>query len=826
MTMRGVDTWAKLVKLPNPDIKILCEVKPTAYYECGSDWASEGSSTYSHACIESGVSHVTFDDSTLVEEDSVADVKSTAGTWYFDFYDQRVYVHGPTGENLSSGSTTNIVMVFVYKDFASAVYHYGNREYRPLVRQDSFPAMDLAVDDIVEGMYRFNFSSFSLNNDGWFDTAVESYIWTNRVVIIKIGGEALPYSEYQTFFVGRISDFSVSDELVVFTLKDMRVGSYAQIPLDHYWIVDYPDMDPDDEGKSIPIFYGIKANITPICIDTTAGTGGKWKICASREIKEITQVMKNKKVLVENTDYSVDLANGEFTLIHEGFNKDRGHTLSVTAEGFVDGSDNLIEKGGAIAKDILQTYLGWSDAELDLTSFTTTDSLRTAALDIYLDTDSDSREVLQTIGRSIVAFFSPTEDGKLSFMAYEPTVEDGTLELFDEDFYADWKVIKDDSWIRNKVQLSYGQNPTSDEYLTVEVSNDAVLYKYGVRDTLSIITYLRNESDAENIAQGVLDMVSKPITVFSSTFGLKGFILFPTRKVVVTRERAADLTGEFAAKVFRIKQVVKNPTSETTQVIGQDDLQTLGAIFCYVCYSCQTCYTQESGCTLCYSCQNCNTTQEGCLTCVACQLCNTTEGGCQTCDSCEACDSCEQSVGECETCQVNYSCFLCVTCQSSVTTCSTCQLCYTCAICVACQVNVTSCEACQLCNMCDSCDTCQVQDATCETCQNCYYCQTVYSPCPGSCDICNVCDSCYTCQSGVVTCPTCQVCNSCQVWYSCSSCDTCELCYSAQHPTGCAVCNTCQYCVSAQDCISCDVCNACQGSCYTCEICVSSELKP
>lgn len=819
MTTRGVDTWAQLVRLPNPDIKILCETRPAVHYVCGTAWISEGSSTYSHACVESLLVFATFNGAAMTERSSVADVKSNVNSWYFDHFEQKVYVHGPTGEDLSNPSTTSVVLLVTCKDFSSAVYTNGNRVYRPLVRQDSFPAMDLAVDDIVEGMYRFNFTSFSLNNDGWFDTAVEDYIWTNRVVIIKIGGEALPYSEYQTFFVGRISDFSVSDELVVFTLKDMRVGSYAKIPIDHYWIADYPNMDPDDEGKPIPIFYGVKVNITPVCIDTTAGSGspkgGKWKICCSRAIKEITEVKKNNTVLTPTTHYTVDLANGEFTLL-VSFDKSKGHVLSVKAKGFVDGSSNLIEKGGAIAKDILETYLGWTDAELDLDSFTTTDSLRTYLLDIYLDTDDDSRQVLQTIGRSIVAFFSPTEDGKLSFMAYEPTVEEGTLELFDEDFYADWKVIKDDSWIRHKVQVNYGQNPTTDEYSMVEVVNNEALYKYGVRDVLVIDTYLRSESDAENVAGGVLDMVSKPITVFSSTFGLKGFTLFPTRKVVVTRARAADATGAFSSKVFRIKQVVKNPTSETTQVIGQDDLQTLGEIFCYVCYSCQVCNAQEKGCTLCYACQNCNTTQEGCLICNACQLCNTNEGGCVTCNVCEVCNSCQSSVGLCPTCQVCDACMTCNVCQSSVTTCYGCQLCYVCAVCDACQINVLVCSSCQLCNTCDSCNTCQSGVKTCLTCQACYSCQNNYHACPGTCDVCNTCDSCNTCQSGVKTCLTCQVCDNCQVWITCGSCMTCQNCFTTQNCSGCDTCNTCQYCVAAQDCTSCDVCNACQN-CITCE---------
>lgn len=820
-----VNTWAKFIKLPNPKVIILVEPNIAAYYVCGSDWTSEGSSTYSHACPEVSVNVVTDDGVQLTKKSSIAEVKANQGSWYFDLYTQKLYVRGSSSQDLSNSGTESIIMMYCWKHWSTDVSVFNSIQYKPIVRQDSLPPLDLAVDDVIEGMYRFNFGSFSVNNDGWFDTASDDYVWANRRVLIKIGGEALPYTEYKTYFVGRISDFSVADELVVFTVKDIRVGSYAQIPVDHYWVTDYPNMDADKEGQAIPIFYGIKTGITPVCIDTTAGSGGKWKIAGSRAIKAINEVRKNGEVLTPTTHYTTDLNNAEFTLLVT-FSAADGDTLEVDAEGYVDGGSNRIEKGAAIAKDILQTYLGFLDDELDLTSFTDTDTLRTFTLDIYLDSDESSREVLQTIGRSIIAFFAPTENGKLSFEAYEPTVDPNTLEVFDEDLFADWKVIKDDSWIRNRVNVQYGQHPTTQEFKIVEAKNYDVLYKYGVRETLSLVTYLRNQADAENIAQGVLDMVSKPITAFSCSFGLKGFTLFPTRKVKVTRARAADSSGSFSGKVFRVRQVVKDATFEKTQVTALDDLQTLGEIFCYVCYSCQLCVDKEATCIDCFTCENCVTEMEGCQECYECELCVASEGGCAWCDICEVCGTCQIDVGECPTCQVWYTCQSCETCQIEVSFCTSCQSCVSCGYCVSCQVNVSSCSTCQDCVTCGLCVSCESNDAYCTTCQACYACQTNYSTCPAGCDVCEVCGLCNTCQSGVQTCTICQVCNSCQQYYTCTSCVYCQICNTAQHPVGCAVCNTCQQCVTCQQCEVCDVCVSCQianecTTCYMCETCYS-----
>ena len=137
----------------------------------------------------------------------------------------------------------------------------------------------------------------------------------------------------------------------------------------------------------------------------------------------------------------------------------------------MDGGSVLMEKGGTIAKDILKTYLGFVDGDLDLPSFDDVDTERPYELCIYLDTDRSSRQILQTIGRSVIAFFTPVENGKLAFEVYKSTVPAGTLELSDRDFGEDWKVELIDFFLRNKVKLQYDQNPKTQEFEVVEKNN-------------------------------------------------------------------------------------------------------------------------------------------------------------------------------------------------------------------------------------------------------------------------------------------------------------------------------------------------------------------
>lgn len=644
----SVTTWEELVNLPNAEFRVLVEPNPSLHMPAGSDWTSEGSNTYSHACEEVEVNAATDDGQEMTKKASLAEVQATAGSWWFDLTNQKIYVHCFDNDDLSSSSEDVVVMVFCWKFWSTGATEFGGHQYRPIVRQDSLPMLDVSVDDIVEGMYKFNFGSFKVNNDGWFDKAIAKYVWTNNRILIKLGGEDLPYNKYCIYFVGRISDCSVGDEEVIFSVKDIRVGTYAQLPIDHYWISNYPKLQTGAEGQAIPIFYGVKENIIPVCVDSNRAmepygdppypTGSKWKIAGSRKIKEITEIRLNfgdidySTPLVENTHYTVDLNNAEFTLLIPLM---EGDTLEVDAKGFVADGDVLMKKGATIAKDILKVYLGFIDDDLDLDSFNNTDAVRTQELAIYADIDQSSREIFQTIGRSIAAFFSPTEGGKLSFEAYRAEVPPDVLELEDRDYKADWAVKLDDSFIRNKVKICYDQDPTTQVFKIIERNNYDVLYKFGVRETLILDTYLKIEADAINMADAIRKMCSKPMQVVDVSFGVKGFNLFPTRKVKMSRERAVDSSGKWDKKVFRIKSVVKDTNMEQTKIIGLDDLQSIGEELCEVCYSCQLCVAQEASCTDCYSCQICVSDEGGCALCYSCELCVSDQGGCQVCNTCQ-----------------------------------------------------------------------------------------------------------------------------------------------------------------------------------------------
>ncbi len=92
-------------------------------------------------------------------------------------------------------------------------------------------------------------------------------------------------------------------------------------------------------------------------------------------------------------------------------------------------------------------------------------------------------------------------------------------------------------------------------------------------------------------------------------------------------------------------------------------------------------------------------------------------------------------------------------------------------------------------------------------CEVCYACQLCYTIQTGDCSSCYSCQACYMAQCG-----TCQVCYSCQACYSeqcsvCESCDSCQSCVSCE-ATECGACVSCEDCYTVQ-CQTCQICNKC-----------------
>ena len=110
-----------------------------------------------------------------------------------------------------------------------------------------------------------------------------------------------------------------------------------KIPKNKYLLADYANLEEraQDGSMCIPLLWGSKTNITPVCIDTAAYT---FKL-TNREIKSIDAVRVDG---VADTQYTEDLPNAEFTFINLPFlNASMTYYLVLEGTFAIDGVNYL-----------------------------------------------------------------------------------------------------------------------------------------------------------------------------------------------------------------------------------------------------------------------------------------------------------------------------------------------------------------------------------------------------------------------------------------------------------------------------------------------------
>ncbi len=156
------------------------------------------------------------------------------------------------------------------------------------------------------------------------------------------------------------------------------------IPKTRYNSTTYPNIEAEAnrvDGAPIPIAIGDIHNVMPVCIDTIAQT---FKL-AGHAIDTINAVRAGADTLVLNTDYTVDLANGELTIVstpkvvanttyyilfesdiaidganYYAFEENLGHYHPKVGAEFdgerfwtIDGSDNWSDSGRGLYFDVM-----------------------------------------------------------------------------------------------------------------------------------------------------------------------------------------------------------------------------------------------------------------------------------------------------------------------------------------------------------------------------------------------------------------------------------------------------------------------------------------
>lgn len=221
---------------------------------------------------------------------SISAVEGASGSYWHDTDNEMLYVH-PSGDNSPINYT---MMGFFWLRFATKGIQLGDYYFEPYISEKGVPSLSVKNNNIHWGVSNIGLGVLQLSNsNGYFDQISKRFVWTNKLIKLLLGGESLPYTEYEVLFTGRVRDKKCNQRTFSLKLKSMAFDLLRKLPVNDFTISDYPNLEDGIEGNPIPYYYGSYNSLqAPVvwCINTSYGSDVyQFKIC-DHPIWSITQV--------------------------------------------------------------------------------------------------------------------------------------------------------------------------------------------------------------------------------------------------------------------------------------------------------------------------------------------------------------------------------------------------------------------------------------------------------------------------------------------------------------------------------------------------------
>jgi len=576
---------------------ILAEMQPAITLQTAS-WTNTGvGNTYYCAFGHGQIMSVQVNGVCLTVKTSIAACQGSAGSYFYDFWAQRLYIHltdgGDPGEHTVDGVYTYSVVAYFILCFANGQYTGADCIdyipegctypvfYEPWLNENSIESLSASVADHYSSAMEVQFGSLSLINAAWWYDVRKTYLWNNKDIKIKVGSLGDAYVDFETIFIGKIRGPRITDEGAVFDLVDSRVGRLRSLPIFRYNLTDYPNLDQTALDRPVPVLFGQVENITPVCIDTTT-----FQYVIGRQsfggvaygYQSLDAVYKAGILLTVGVDYTVIATNNIFTLLVDPGDAE----ITCDAKGVKDGFDMSTGLRDSTYSENVADHLFFilhvlneiPITKIDLASFAELKAARTQKVVLYLDTDTPTLDINRLFQQSTIYHFLPLLNGTFAARYYRRTVPAGTMELhyYDYDgfalFYQPENVYRD-------IIIKYDKDPTTGIFKTVSVSNSAVQWKHDERQQIEIETALRDTAEAESVRTFYVALLNAPGDKLDTTISLVGRNLLPTDKLIVSREIESEAGSQtvLAEEIYIILETRKDLAAGKVDIVAQLDSQ-------------------------------------------------------------------------------------------------------------------------------------------------------------------------------------------------------------------------------------------------------------
>jgi len=508
------------------------------------------------------VGGVSSDAAPLLEVASIVTCESTELSYFWDPANRALYIHL---QNHDCPSMHTVVIGTVY-GVANHAGTWGGTYYEP--RLLSAPAIAKSKDPLFYGVIAISGWTITIDNKpdpgattGPFDRMLEDLdVFGNRAKSL-IGFDDDEYADFTVVADGFISPVETGAEQVVIGVKDLREQLRAKVPSAFFDATTYPNLEPGNIGKGIPLGYGVIKNAPVVCTNEAelpAPATFSFKICDMTNHAAIFAITTVRVDGVVKVPTATSLVNATFTLATADY--DPGQEVTVDYSGYEDAGGDLISDAVSVMQDLMTTW-----AEIPYLSETFDqgewETARAVAPDIGLFI-ADEREILdavQDICFSAQINLIPRDDGRFTARKYNSQAAYKHEIRQDEIIIGSLSPVKaDPSEVISSARVGHSKDWTEGTLQYVnDISRQAeVLLRYKRKNPQTFDTLLTSAADAQAFATYILGIGAYVARVFSLRTKMQslGIELMDVIKCPYRRRSGVGMLGDVKAEVIGVSK--------------------------------------------------------------------------------------------------------------------------------------------------------------------------------------------------------------------------------------------------------------------------------
>lgn len=297
---------------------------------------------------------------------SLASCLLTEASFYFDSYNQILYVH----MDHDAAPWTAVMGYGLVFGYSNKLVYIDDIYYAPLVK--SVPSFAQQQELINYNKLSLINGSVLLNNvGGLLDIYKTEKIYGNTIDIYRTNNETENLSRTDLVQMGQflVDDYDLSLQEMDIRIQDKRTEGDTDIPTEEFTLDDYPDIDEDILGDVIPILYGLVRVSEGIPTDTNSTGTISFRQALTLTTLGTVQV-KIDDVWTTKIPTATDLTTGSFTLSQADGRKDGAADGEPYECRVIDSIGPVITYASDAIKLFNLTYLG---IEYNSTNYDTTE---------------------------------------------------------------------------------------------------------------------------------------------------------------------------------------------------------------------------------------------------------------------------------------------------------------------------------------------------------------------------------------------------------------------------------------------------------------------